>query len=106
MENVKLSEGAISSKKFFDDVDIHFKMYAENKDYRDRTHHFEKGKKLYLEVEVVDQDMTFSLLKWLYGTDENKSKHIPFGLKLNVINFNNPTNEEIKRKLLEIIETL
>jgi hypothetical protein len=88
------------SKDFFSDIDKHFELMG-NQDYREASTKYKEGRKLYLEVTVEDGDMTHWLHKWLYGKNQT-----PFGCKLECIHFNNPSNENIKIKLIELAETL
>ena len=105
-ETAQLGIGAVSSRTFFDDIDRHFECYNQSEDYRKATHKFERGRRLYLEIEVDDPEMTTWLFKWLYNKDGNGNRLIPFGCKLETIHFDNPTNEDLKRKLIELAESL
>jgi len=105
MEN-KLSRSAISSKKFFDGIDKHFALAESSEDYRNAIQTFPVGKKLYLEVSVEDSEMTDYLFRWMYGREDDGGNRTPFGCRLDVIHFGFPKNEELKAKLLEIIDSL
>ena len=50
--------------------------------------------------------MTMWLFKWLYGKGKDKKQHTPFGCKLETIHFSNPSNAELKQKLLQLADTL
>lgn len=89
-----------SSKDFFSDVDKHIKK-LQDEYYKNHLANYTSGRKLYLEITVEDGEMSQYLHKWLYGKDQR-----PFGCKLECIHFNNPTNPELKQKLLDIIGTL
>ena len=101
----QLPQCAVSSRTFFDDIERHFELMNEP-DYALASHKFEVGKKLYLEVEVQDSEMTMWLFKWLYGKGKDEKQHTPFGCKLETIHFNNPSNAELKQKLLQLADTL
>lgn len=104
-ESPQLPQCAVSSRTFFDDIERHFELINEP-DYALATQKFDIGKKLYLEVEVQDSEMTMWLFKWLYGKGKDKKQHTPFGCKLETIHFSNPSNAELKQKLLELADTL
>ena len=104
--NIQLSEGAISTKDFFSDIYSHFQLLNENEEYRKSIQKFEKGKKLYLEVEVKDPEMSHWLFKWLVGSDGNDNSWIPFGCNLETIHFDYPKKEDLKRKLNEFVDSL
>ena len=103
-ETPQLPQCAVSSRTFFDDIERHFEL-INNEDYARASQKFEKGKKLYLEIEVEDTEMTNWLFKWLYGNNEGKN-HTPFGCKLQTIHFSNPSNSELKQKLLQLADTV
>lgn len=104
---IKLSDGAVNTKEFFSDIYSHFQLLKENEEYRKSvSHKFEKGKKLYLEVEVKDPEMSHWLFKWLLGSDENDNSWIPLGCKLETIHFDYPNKEDLKRKLNEFVDSL
>lgn len=105
-ESTQLGIGAVSSRTFFDDIDRHFECYNQSEDYRKATHTLEKGRKLFLEIEVDEPEMTTWLFKWLYNRDNEGNRLIPFGCRLETIHFDNPTNEDLKRKLIELAESL
>lgn len=94
-----------SSREFFGDIDEHVKL-MDNELYAKHTNKFEVGTKLWIEVNVVESDMSSYLFKWLYSKSENGDAHIPFGCKLEKIHFSQPDVEEIKRKLIEFAESL
>ena len=105
-KNIELTEAAISCKNFFSDIDEHFQLLEENEQYRKSIHTFEKGRKLYLEVEVEDSKMSNWLFKWLLGGDENDKNWLPFGCRLETIHFDYPNKEDLKRKLNEFVDSL
>jgi len=105
VQNPQLNLAVVSSRTFFDDIDRHFEC-MKNEDYVKASHKFEKGRKLWLEVEVEESEMTTWLFKWLYGKDKDGNNNIPFGCKLETIHFKIPTGDEIKRKLIELAESI
>lgn len=94
------------SKELFNNIDRHFECFDESEDYRNATHKLEKGRKLYLEVEVEESEMTHWLFKWLYSSDENEKSLIPFGCKLNTIHFGDMMEEQFKQKLIDLANSL
>lgn len=101
----QLPQCAVSSRTFFDDIERHFELINEP-NYALATQKFDIGKKLYLEVEVQDSEMTMWLFKWLYGKGKDGKQQTPFGCKLQAIHSGNSSNSELKQKLLELVDTL
>ena len=66
---------------------------------------FPVGKKLYLEVNVEDNEMTRFLFHWLYSTNDKKETPSIFGCKLDTIHFDIPYKEQIKEQLIEHIRS-
>ena len=66
---------------------------------------FEKGRKLYLEVEVEDTALSCYLLKWLYARRGNKEDgyYKLFGCRLHGIYFTQPVDPVIK-EIEQVIE--
>lgn len=109
MDSIKDNKHAWSSKTFFNDIERHMELVAnpENKDYHDSLQTFAVGKKLFLEVEVVDSQMSYWLYKWLYSTNvTTKEPKSVFGCELKTIHFEQPGKDDLKRKLIEMIEQL
>lgn len=104
-KKTQLPQCAVSSRTFFDDIERHFEL-MNVPGYELASQKFDIGKKLYLEVEVQDSEMTMWLFKWLYGKVKDKKQHTPFGCKLETIHFSNPSNAELKQKLLQLADTL
>lgn len=104
-DNLQLKLAINSSRTFFDDIDKHFEC-MKNENYAKLIHKFEKGRKLWLEVEVEEADMTSWLIKWIHGKDKEGNAIIPFGCKLDTIYLKMPANDEIKRKLIELVESI
>lgn len=63
---------------------------------------FTPGRKLFLELEVTERDMTRFLMTWLYSKDEDKKELEYMGCKLYTIHFSNPL-DDFKQELKEFI---
>lgn len=102
-----LSQAEISCKEFFDINKAHT-LCETNPNWRkiQEEQSYNVGRKLWLEIEIVDKAMSNYLLRWMYGRDKNHNIYIPFGAKLNTISFVIPGAEQMKKQLIDFINTL
>ena len=104
---MELTESAKNSKSFFNDVDSHFER-MENEDFKENNKKLTitNGRKIWLEVDVKDEMMTYALFKWLYGKNEQGNDNTPFGCKLQAIHFAVPSSADTKKKLQDLLDSL
>ena len=103
IEKPVFSEAEKSCETFFN-IKKHKLIYDSNPNYKSviDEQSYAVGRKLYLEVTVVDGQMSTYLNRWLYGNTV-PDKHIPFGCELNTIHFNIPGSDDLKKKLLDFL---
>ena len=104
-QNPQLPQCAVSRRTFFHDIERHFELINEP-NHALATQKFDIGKKLYLEVEVQDSEMTMWVFRWLYAKGKHEKQNTPLACKLETIQFSNPSNAELKQKLLQLADTL
>lgn len=110
---INLSRGCIDSRDFFSDIEDRLaldKLREGDPEWEKNVNliRFHKRQNLLLDVVVEDEVASEYLIKWLYSLNDNNESLIPFGCKLNQINFNENTQnkDDIKRQLIELIESL
>jgi len=106
-DNAGLTPAEISCKEFFD-INLAHTLCETNPNWRkiQEEQSYDVGRKLWLEIEIVDKAMSNYLLRWMYGQDKNHKLYTPFGAKLNTISFVIPGGEQMKKQLTDFINTL
>lgn len=113
-EKLNLSKAEIHTKYFFSDMEDRIttdKLNSGDPNWDENYEllKFENGRKLSLDIIVEEEQLTQYLFKWLYSVDDDGYSLLPFGCKLQSINFfhaNSAEKNETKRKLIEMIESL
>jgi hypothetical protein len=87
--------------KFFD-LDKHVESMGTNENYDliVKEQSFVKGRKLWLEITVDNQELSFYLYKWLYSKYDPTTQHMPFGCILSTIHFQ-PPKQDVMRDLVK-----
>jgi len=103
INNSELTQAQRCCKDFFD-IEKHIALFKEREHYREiiAEQSYDVGRKIWLELEVVDKEMSHFLFKWMYGKFED-IYNIPFGCKLHVISWVPPGGEVLKNKLIEFL---
>lgn len=90
---MELTKGAKDTREFFSDIEAHFKA-LDDKRFNEQSSnlHFQKGKKIFLELTIEDPEMTPWFIKWLYDRDKFGKPYLNMGARLDTIHLKNPAN--------------
>lgn len=89
----------------FFNLENHTKLMDSNANYRAvvNDQSFEEGRILFLEVKVVNKEMSHFLFNWLYGKRRDGEDNTPFGCKLETIHFSAPGSTILKDKIQQLL---